>query len=504
MKKIKYISCLALLITLALSLSAPIWAEEMAAAPAPAETAAEAPAAAPSAPPPAPEAEAAPAPPKIDTGDTAWLLASSALVLLMTPGLAFFYGGMVRTKNALGTMMQSFILICVISIQWVLWGYTLSFGPDKGGLIGSLAWFGLNGVGLEPNPDYGATVPHQAFMIFQAMFAIITPALIAGAFAERMKFSSFLVFSLLWATFIYDPLAHWVWGVGGWMRNMGALDFAGGTVVHISSGVSALAAALYMGKRIGYGKDPMPPHNLPFTVLGAGLLWFGWFGFNAGSAISAGGLATSAFVVTNTAAAAATLSWMFIEWAHKGKPTVLGAVSGAVAGLVAITPASGFVGPISSILIGVGGGAVCYFGAVVLKKALGYDDSLDAFGVHGLGGTFGALATGLFATKTINAAGNDGLFFGNPHQLVVQAITVVATWAFAFVGTMIILKVIDATMGLRVSKEKEFTGLDIAEHDNAAYPEFAISMISTSGSMNVEYTAPKPKAAEKASDKVLR
>ncbi|MBI3804249.1 MAG: ammonium transporter [Nitrospirae bacterium] len=427
------------------------------------------PAATPAPPSSTPAAPDAAAPPKVDTGDTAWLLASSALVLLMTPGLALFYGGMVRTKNVLGTFMQSFILICVISIQWVLWGYSLSFGPDQGGVIGSLAWLGLNGVGLEPNPDYGATVPHQAFMIFQAMFAIITPALITGAIAERMKFSAFLVFSLLWATLVYDPLAHWVWGVGGWMRNMGALDFAGGTVVHISSGVSALAAALYMGKRVGYGKDPMPPHNLPMTVLGAGILWFGWFGFNAGSAVASGSLATSAFVVTNTAAAAAALTWMIVEWSHRGKPTVLGAVSGAVAGLVAITPASGFVGPISSIFIGIGGGAVCYFGAVILKNKLGYDDSLDAFGVHGLGGTFGALATGLFATKAINAAGADGLFFGNPKQLMIQGITVAATWVFAFVMTMILLKIVDATIGLRVTREDEITGLDMSEHGETSY-----------------------------------
>lgn len=425
-------------------------------------------------PPPAEAAPAEPAPaasaaPTIDTGDTAWILTSAALVLLMTPGLALFYGGMVRKKNALGTIMQSMIMIALVSIQWALFGYSLSFGPDQGGLIGSLAWFGLNGVGLEPNPDYAATIPHQAFMIYQAMFAIITPALITGAFAERMKFSTFLVFSLLWATLVYNPLAHWVWGVGGWMRNLGALDFAGGTVVHISSGVSALAAALYMGKRVGYGKDPMPPHNLPMTVLGAGILWFGWFGFNGGSALGANGLATSAFVVTHLAAAAATLTWMIVEWSHRGKPTVLGAVSGAVAGLVAITPASGFVNPIGSIFIGIGGGFVCYFGAVILKNKLGYDDSLDAFGVHGLGGTFGALATGLFATKAVNAAGNDGLFYGNPSLLAIQAITVVATWVFAFVMTMILLKVLDATMGLRVSKEGEVTGLDMSEHGENSY-----------------------------------
>lgn len=412
---------------------------------------------------------AAPAAPTIDTGDTAWMLASAALVLLMTPGLALFYGGMVRTKNALGTIMQSMMMLALVTVQWVLFGYTLAFGPDQGGLIGGLAWLGLNGVGLDPNPDYAATIPHQVFMVYQGMFAIITPALITGAIAERMKFSTFLVFSLLWATFVYDPLAHWVWGVGGWMRNLGALDFAGGTVVHISSGVSALVAALYMGKRIGYGKEPMPPHNLPMTVLGAGILWFGWFGFNGGSAVASGALAGSAFVVTHIAAASAALAWTLVEWSHRGKPTVLGAVSGAVAGLVAITPASGFVGPMSALLIGIGGGFVCYFGAVILKNKLGYDDSLDAFGVHGLGGTFGALATGLFASKAVNSGGADGLLFGNPKLIFVQGITVAATWVFAAVMTMILLKILDATMGLRVTKENEITGLDMSEHGETGY-----------------------------------
>ena len=422
------------------------------------------------APAPTPAAPAAPAPPpKIDSGDTAWLLTSSALVLLMTaPGLALFYGGMVRRKNVLGTLMQSFIILALISIQWVLWGYSIAFGPDRGGIIGGLDWVGLNNVGLTPNADYGATVPHQAFMVFQLMFAVITPALITGAFAERMKFSTFLVFIICWATLIYDPLAHWVWGVGGWLRNLGALDFAGGTVVHISSGVSALAAALVMGKRRGYGHEPMPPHNLPFTVLGASLLWFGWFGFNAGSAISAGGLATSAFVVTNTATAAAALAWMFTEWMVRGKPTVLGAASGAVAGLVAITPASGYVGPLSSILIGIGGGVLC-FTACNIKGRLGYDDSLDVVGVHGIGGTWGALATGLFASKAINDAGADGFFFGNPGQLKAQIIAIVATWVLAFVGTWIILKVLDAVMGLRVPEEDEFAGLDLSQHSETAY-----------------------------------
>jgi len=413
--------------------------------------------------------QAAPPPPKIDSGDTAWMLTSSALVLMMTiPGLFLFYGGLVRRKNALGTIMHSFILAAVISIQWVLWGYSLAFGPDKAGLIGGLDWIGLTGVGLEPYPDYSATIPHQAFMIYQLMFAIITPALITGAFAERMKFSTFLVFMLLWATFIYDPLAHWVWGVKGWLRELGALDFAGGTVVHISSGISALAAAIIIGKRRGYGQEPMPPHNLPFSVIGASMLWVGWFGFNAGSALGAGSLATSAFVVTNTATAAAALSWMFAEWIAKGKPTVLGAASGAVAGLVAITPASGFVAPLPSIIIGVGAGVLCYT-ACNLKTKLGYDDSLDVVGVHGVGGTWGALATGLFASKAINEAGADGLFYGNPGLMKAQIIAVVATWVLAFVGTTIILKVLDVTMGLRVSEEEEIQGLDLAQHSESAY-----------------------------------
>jgi Amt family ammonium transporter len=417
---------------------------------------------------PPPQAQAPP-PPKVDSGDNAWMLTSSALVLMMTiPGLALFYGGMVRRQNVLGTIMQSFIIVALISIEWILWGYTTAFGPDVRGLIGDLSWFGLKGVGLDPYPDYAATIPHQTFMIYQMMFAIITPALITGAFAERMKFSSFLVFTLLWATFIYNPLAHWVWGVKGWMREMGALDFAGGTVVHISSGVSALAAALFVGRRRGYRVEPMPPHNLPLTVLGAALLWVGWFGFNAGSALSAGSLATSAFVVTHIATAAATLGWMFSEWILRGKPTVLGAASGAVAGLVAITPASGFVGPLSALVIGGGAGFLCY-NACNLKTALGYDDSLDVVGVHGVGGTWGALATGLFASKAINSAGADGAFFGNPDLLRIQVVAVLASWALAFVGSLILLKLVDAVMGLRVHEEDEVVGLDLSQHNESAY-----------------------------------
>ena len=417
----------------------------------------------------APDAAAAPAPPKIDTGDTAWVLVSTALVLAMTaPGLALFYGGMGRSKNALSTFLQSFVILALISVQWVLWGYSLAFGPDKGGIIGGLEWFGLNGVGMEPNPDYAATIPHQAFMLFQMMFAVITPALITGAYAERMKFSSFLLFTLLWATFIYDPLAHWVWGVGGWVRNLGALDFAGGTVVHISSGIAGLASAIMIKRRLGHGREHMPPHNLPMTLMGASLLWFGWFGFNAGSALGAGALATSTFTATNTATAAAALAWMVAEWIYRGKPSALGTASGAVAGLVAITPASGFVGPISSIWIGIGAGVLCYT-AVMLKPLFGYDDALDAVGVHGIGGSWGALATGLFASKAVNSAGADGLFFGNPAQLGIQAMAVLVTIVFVFVGTLIILAIVDAIMGLRVNEEEERSGLDLSQHDERAY-----------------------------------
>jgi len=409
-----------------------------------------------------------PAAPKVDSGDTSWMLISSALVMLMTPGLALFYGGMVRRKNVLGTVMQSFIALGVISIQWVLYGYSLAFGPDVGHVIGNLSWIGLRGVGLDPYPDYAATIPHQAFMIFQMMFAVITPALITGAIAERFKFKTYLLFLVLWATFVYDPLAHWVWGMGGWIRNLGALDFAGGLVVHISSGIAALAAALVVGKRKGYGEEPLPPHNLTMTILGAALLWFGWFGFNGGSAVASGSLATNAFVVTHISTAAAALSWMIVEWAYRGNPTVLGAASGAVAGLVAITPASGFVGPVPAMIIGLAAGALCYF-AINLKSKFGYDDSLDVVGVHGVGGTWGALATGLFASKAINAAGSDGLFFGNPSLIGIQALSVVSAWVYSFVVTLIILKVLDWTMGLRVSEEHEMTGLDLSQHGESGY-----------------------------------
>ena len=405
---------------------------------------------------------------RIDTGDTTWMLVSTALVMLMTPGLALFYGGMVRQKNVLGTIMQSFVALGLVTVQWVLFGYSLAFGPDIHGLIGNLQWFGLQGVGLEPNPAYAATIPHQAFMMFQMMFAIITPALISGAFAERFRFSTYLVFVLLWSTFVYAPLAHWVWGVGGWLRSLGALDFAGGLVVHISSGVSALAAAIIIGKRKGHGHEHMPPHNLTMTILGATLLWFGWFGFNGGSALASGALATSAFLMTHIAAATATLSWLIVEWKHRGKPTLLGAASGAVAGLVAITPASGFVGPLAALAIGFGAGAVCYFG-VNIKNFFGYDDSLDAVGVHGVGGTFGALATGLFASKAINAAGADGAFFGNPSLFLVQLLSVAVAIVYAFSVTWIILKLLDRIMGLRVQQDEEVQGLDLSQHGESGY-----------------------------------
>ena len=404
----------------------------------------------------------------MNAGDTAFVLISAALVMLMTPGLALFYGGMVRNKNVLGTIMQSFIILGIITFEWVLWGYSMSFGPDHGSIIGGLDWFGLKDVGMTPSADYGSTIPHVAFMIFQCMFAIITPALITGAFAERLKFTAFLLFILLWSTFVYNPLAHWVWGVGGWMGKMGALDFAGGTVVHISSGISALAAALIVGKRLGYGSTAYIPHNVPMTITGAAILWFGWFGFNAGSALACNGLAANAFVVTHIASALAALSWMFMEWWHRGKPTTLGAASGAVAGLVAITPGSGFVGPVSAIVIGALGGMICY-GGVLLKSRLGYDDSLDVVGIHGLGGTWGALATGLFASTKINPNGTNGLFFGNPGQFWIQFVSVVATMVFAFIMTLIILKIIDALIGLRVSEEEEAKGLDISLHNEAGY-----------------------------------
>jgi Amt family ammonium transporter len=376
---------------------------------------------------------------------------------------------LVRRKNVLSTIMHSFFVLALISVQWVLWGYSLAFSPSINGIIGGLSWIGLNGVGQEPNPDYAATVPALAFMAFQMMFAVITPALITGAFAERKRFKAFVLFSLLWATLVYAPVAHWVWGVGGWLRTLGALDFAGGTVVHITSGASALVAAIVLGKRIGVTNEPVEPHDATMTVLGAGLLWFGWFGFNAGSALASNGLAAQAFVTTNTAAAMAGITWMTVSWMHHQRPSVLGLAVGAVAGLVAITPAAGFVTVPASILIGLAAGAVCYFAVEIVKKRLGVDDALDVVGVHGVGGTLGALATGLFATKLVNPAGNDGLFFGNPQQFVTQLIAVAVVWVYAMVVSWIILKVIDLLVGLRVPEEEEVLGLDTSQHGEAAY-----------------------------------
>jgi len=407
--------------------------------------------------------------PVINTGDTAWVLVSTGLVFLMTPGLAFFYGGLVRKKNMLSILMQCFMLMCIITLQWVMFGYSLSFGPDVKGIIGNLTWACLHGVGVTPFVDYSATVPHQAFMIYQAMFAIITPGLILGAFAERMKFSSFVVFSLLWATFVYDPVCHWVWGVGGFLRNSGALDFAGGTVVHINAGVAALVCALVLGKRKGYPSHMSPPHNLPFAVLGAGILWFGWFGFNGGSALGANGLATSALVATHVAAAAAGLTWSLLEWKLSSKPTMLGMITGAVGGLVAITPAAGFVGPMDAIWIGVGVSLICYFFVAVVKEKFGYDDSLDAFGVHGVGGIWGALATGLWASKEVNPAGNNGLFYGNPGLFLIQLKAVAITIIYSFIVSWVLLKIVDAFMGLRVLEDEERIGLDLTQHRESAY-----------------------------------
>jgi ammonium transporter, Amt family len=428
--------------------------------------------------------------PKVDAGDTSFMLISAALVLFMTiPGLALFYGGLVRSKNVLGTLMQSFIMVGLITLQWITFGYSLAFAPGNS-LLGGLQWLGLAGVGAEPYADYAATIPHQVFMVFQLMFAIITPALMTGAFAERMKFSTFLVFSLLWATFVYDPLAHWVWGVGGYVRMMGALDFAGGTVVHISSGISALVAVLIIGKRQGFGRVATPPHNLPMAVIGASLLWVGWFGFNAGSALAANGLAASAFIATHVAAALAGMTWMLAEWAVSGKPTMLGAASGAVAGLVAITPASGYVTPMAALVIGAAAGVVCYT-AVMMKSRFGYDDSLDVVGVHAVGGILGATATGIFASKAINPAGADGLLYGNPGLVVTQLIAVGITILLAVVGTSVILLVLKAVMGLRVTTDEERMGLDLSQHSESAYvftPDYD-DTISRSGSSEKRRTA---------------
>ncbi|MDO8947101.1 MAG: ammonium transporter [Desulfocapsaceae bacterium] len=402
----------------------------------------------------------------MNTGDTAFMLIATAMVMLMTPGLALFYGGLVRSKNVLATTMQSFVCLGLISILWVVYGYSLAFGPDVGHFIGNLDHAFLKGVGLEPGP-YSATIPSLLFCAFQLMFAIITPALITGAFAERMKFTAFLAFTILWSTLVYLPVCHWVWGQEGWLFKMGALDFAGGTVIHINSGAAALVAALVLGKRKGYGRDSMHPHNLPMTVLGAGLLWFGWFGFNAGSALGASPIAVLALFTTQVATGAGALAWVIAEWKVQGKPTTLGAASGALAGLVAITPGAGFVSPVSAIIMGGVAGVLCYL-AVLAKSKLGYDDSLDVVGVHGVGGIWGALATGIFASSVVNPAGN-GLLNGNPHQLVVQAIGVGSTIAYSVVVTFILLKVIDVIIGLRVSSDDETQGLDLTQHSEVGY-----------------------------------
>ncbi|WP_187344869.1 ammonium transporter [Cystobacter ferrugineus] len=409
-------------------------------------------------------AHAQAAEPVANSGDTAWMLVASALVLLMTPGLALFYGGMVRRKNVLATFMYSFFALALVTVQWVLFGYSLAFGKTHGGFIGGFDYLLLNNVSLEPK----GSIPHLVFMAFQLKFAIITPALISGAFVERMRFSAYVLFTLLWTTLVYDPVAHWTWAEGGWLFKLGVLDFAGGTVVHWTAGLSALICAVYMGKRLGYGRERFIPHDLPMTVMGAGLLWFGWFGFNAGSSLSAGPLAALAFVTTHVAAGAAALSWTTAEWFFRKRPTLLGFVSGLVAGLVAITPAAGFVSPGGSLAIGIISGVVCY-GAVLLKEKLHYDDSLDAWGVHGVGGLLGALLVGVFSQAALNPAGADGLLQGNPALLGKQALAVLAVGAYTAVVTLVLLKLVDKLVGLRVTEEEERMGLDSTQHGEAAY-----------------------------------
>ncbi len=395
----------------------------------------------------------------IDSGATAWILASTALVMIMTPGVGLFYGGLVRKKNFIDMITLSFVAFALVSIQWVLIGYSLAFGPDVGGFIGNLQYLGLNNVGMDPGP-YSQIIPGLLYMVFQLVFATVTMAIVTSGFAERIKFSSYLVFAALWTTIVYDPLAHWVWG-GGWSSQFGAIDFAGGTVVHISSGFAALALALVIGKRIGYGKYSMEPANIPWSILGAALLWFGWFGFNAGSAVAANGLAVEAFVTTNTATAAAAMAWLLVSWAHGGKPSSLGFVSGAVAGLVAITPAAGYVTPMASIVIGAVAGVLCY-SIMLFRQKWGVDESLDAWAVHGMGGLWGALATGIFAAAAVNGA--SGLLEGNVHQFVAQIVGAGAALVYAFVVTYILALIVDKTIGLRVTEEEEYVGLDISQH----------------------------------------
>jgi ammonium transporter, Amt family len=406
----------------------------------------------------------------VDTGDTAWVLISTALVMLMTPGLALFYGGLVRRKNVLSTIMHSFFMLALVSVIWVLWGYSLAFGPDAGGLgiIGTLQWAGLEGVTGAPSDVYATTVPHLAFMAFQMMFAIITPALITGAFAERKRFKAFVLFSIGWSTLVYAPIAHWVWSPDGWLYSLGVLDFAGGTVVHLSSGVAALVAALMVGRRMGLVEPATEPHDVPMTVLGAGLLWFGWFGFNAGSALGASGIAAVALVTTNTAAAMAALTWVTISWLHRGTPSVVGAAVGAVAGLVAITPAAGYVSPAAAVLIGFGVGVVCY-GASLLRLRSRVDDALDVFAVHGVGGAFGAVATGVFASVAINEAGRDGLLAGVPGQVAIQLLGVGVVALYSAAMTAVILLAVNGIVRIRVPRDAEETGLDLAQHGEIAY-----------------------------------
>jgi Amt family ammonium transporter len=407
-------------------------------------------------------------PSAINAGDTAWVLTSTALVMLMTPGLALFYGGLVRRKNVLSTIMHSIFILALVSVTWVLFGYSLAFAKDVNGwgIIGGLDFVGLRGVGPLPNADYAPTIPHSAFMAFQMMFAVITPALITGAFAERKRFKAFVLFALLWSLFVYSPIAHWVWGTGGWLRNLGVLDFAGGTVVHISSGVAALVAALVLGPRVGRESERFEPHDVRLTVIGAGLLWFGWFGFNGGSALAANGLAANAFVVTNTAAGMAALTWVTMSWLHKGTPSVVGAVSGGVAGLVAITPASGFVDASAAIVIGFAAGVVCY-SAILLRERLKVDDALDVWAIHGVGGTLGAILTGVFAVAAVNGA--SGLIEGNAGQVGKQLVAVAATWIYSGIATLVILKVVDRFVGLRVPEEEEEAGLDASQHGEVAW-----------------------------------
>ncbi|MCB2295683.1 ammonium transporter [Clostridium algoriphilum] len=403
----------------------------------------------------------------VNAADTSFIIFATALVMLMTPGLALFYGGMVRRKNVLSTTVHSYTAMVIVSLQWVIVGYTLCFGKDFAGFIGNFQFLGLQGVGFLPNANYAATIPQSVFMLFQLMFAIITPALISGAIAERMKFIAFAVFILLWSILVYDPIAHWVWGYGGWLRNLGALDFAGGNVVHISSGVSALVAAIVIGKRKKL--KTITPHNLPMTLLGAAILWFGWFGFNAGSALAVNGIALNAFITTNTSAAAGALAWGICELVVRKKVTSLGIASGIVVGLVSITPGAGFVSPMASILIGGFGGVICYFFVTVVKQKLGYDDALDAFGCHGIGGIWGGIATGIFASKAINSAGANGLIYGNIKLVGIQLIAIVATIAYSAIMTFIILKVLGKFMSLRVTSEEEADGLDVSLHGEEAY-----------------------------------